>query len=171
MANILTGMRILLSAALLACPAFSPVFYGVYVTAGLTDMIDGTVARKTNSVSGFGARLDTLADLALVTACLIRLLPAVDLPFWLYGWIALIACMQGLNLGVGLVFRKNLTAVHSVLNKVTGAALFLLPLTVPWLELKMTAVPVCALATAAAVQEGFLIRSGLPEKEGGNVHG
>ena len=62
MANIITFVRILCSIAILFCPVFSVAFYSLYITAGLTDMIDGWVARKTNTVSEFGAKLDTVAD-------------------------------------------------------------------------------------------------------------
>ena len=50
MANIITGIRIVCSIALLFCPVFSPAFYALYLTAGVSDMIDGTVARKTGTV-------------------------------------------------------------------------------------------------------------------------
>lgn len=43
MANIITGFRVLISIALLFCPVFSPVFYILYLTGGLSDMIDGTI--------------------------------------------------------------------------------------------------------------------------------
>lgn len=46
MANIITGSRVLISIALLLCPVFSPVFNMLYLMAGLSDMIDGTVARS-----------------------------------------------------------------------------------------------------------------------------
>ena len=57
-ANLITGTRILCSVALLFCPVFSLSFYILYLVAGLTDMIDGAVARKTGTVSEFGAKLD-----------------------------------------------------------------------------------------------------------------
>ena len=57
-ANIITGSRIVFSIAILFIPPFAPMFYVLYAAAGLTDMIDGTVARKTNTVSAFGAKLD-----------------------------------------------------------------------------------------------------------------
>ncbi len=61
-ANIITGFRIMFSILLLMFPAFSSGFYAMYLVGGITDMIDGAVARKTNSVSSFGSRLDSLAD-------------------------------------------------------------------------------------------------------------
>ena len=72
MANIITGCRILCSIFLLFVPAFSHAFYVLYLVAGFTDMIDGTIARKTNTANEFGPRLDTIADLTLVAACMIR---------------------------------------------------------------------------------------------------
>jgi len=56
MANTITSFRIALSIGLLFCPVFSPAFYTLYIAAGLSDMIDGTAARKTGTVSEFGAK-------------------------------------------------------------------------------------------------------------------
>lgn len=87
-ANIITGSRIVFSLSILFTPPLSPIFYVLYGAAGLSDMIDGTVARKTNTVSSFGAKLDTIADFILVAVCLIKLLPILDIPVWLWIWIA-----------------------------------------------------------------------------------
>ena len=61
MANAISIFRIAASIVLLFCPVFSPTFYACYLMAGVSDMFDGFVARKTNSSSRFGARLDTIA--------------------------------------------------------------------------------------------------------------
>ena len=63
MANLITITRILCSIALLFCTALSSCFYAFYITAGVSDMVDGWVARKTNTVSDFGSKLDTIADI------------------------------------------------------------------------------------------------------------
>ena len=44
MANLITSCRILLSLLLLFFPALSPGFYGLYLAAGLSDMLDGFAA-------------------------------------------------------------------------------------------------------------------------------
>ena len=62
-ANILTGYRAFGSILLLFFPAFSVEFYITYLSCGFSDMIDGTIARKTNSASKLGSQLDTIADL------------------------------------------------------------------------------------------------------------
>ena len=161
MANIITGFRVLISIALLFCPVFSPVFYMLYLIAGLSDMIDGTIARRTNTVSEFGARFDTAADFVFVVVCLIKFLPVISMPIWLCVWIVLIALIKIINIISGYVVQKKLVAVHSVMNKVTGVLLFILPLTFSIVPLKYSALPVCAVATFAAVQEGYLIRRGM----------
>ena len=58
-ANIITGSRVAFSLPLLLIPLSSAWFYLLYLFCGITDMIDGTIARKTGTVSQFGARLDT----------------------------------------------------------------------------------------------------------------
>ena len=129
MANIITSIRILLSAVLLFFPVFSPAFYAVYLTSGFTDLIDGAVARKTNTVSEFGSRLDTIADIVFVAVCLIKLLPVLNTPIWLYIWIAVIAFIRVTNIAAGYIRQKMFMAVHSIINKMTGGLLFIFPLT------------------------------------------
>ena len=159
MANIITFVRILCSIAILFCPVFSVAFYSLYITAGLTDMIDGWVARKTNTVSAFGAKLDTIADFVFVVVCLVTLLPVMEIPVWLYVWIGTIAFIKIINIVSGYVVQKQFVAIHSVMNKVTGVLLFVLPLTLTFIDLRYSAMVVCLVATFAAVQEGHFIRT------------
>ena len=158
MANIITGIRIVISVALMFCPALSSTFYALYIAAGFSDMIDGAVARKTGTVSEFGSRLDTVADIVFVAVCLIKLLPVLQIPVWIYLWIAAIAVIKLSNIATGYIRQKKLTAVHSVMNKVTGGVLFLFPLTFTVIDMRCSAAVVCLLATAAAIQEGYLVR-------------
>ena len=160
MANIITGIRIVLSVALLFFPALSPAFFALYITAGITDMIDGAVARKTGTVSAFGAKLDTIADIIFVAVCLIQLLPVLRVPVWLYIWIAVIAVIKLANIAAGYIRQKAFITVHSIINKVTGGLLFVFPLTLSLIDLKYSAAVVCAVATVAAVYEGYLIQAG-----------
>jgi CDP-diacylglycerol--glycerol-3-phosphate 3-phosphatidyltransferase len=147
------------SIVLLFCPVFSPAFYVFYIAAGLSDMLDGFVARKTDTVSKLGARLDTIADFVLVVVCLIKLLPILSIPAWLYIWIGIIALIKVINIISGFVVQKRFVTVHSVMNKATGALLFLLPLTISTVPVKTSVIVVCAAATFAAIQEGHFIRT------------
>ena len=159
MANIITIIRILCSIVLLFCPAFSAAFYLLYITAGVSDMADGWAARRTNTVSAFGAKLDTVADVIFVVVCLIKLLPVMEIPAWIYVWIGIIVLIKVINVVSGFVVQKHFVTVHSVMNKVTGVLLFLLPLTISFIDLRYSAIAVCTIATFAAVQEGHFIRT------------
>ena len=159
MANILTISRIILALLLLRFPALSVPFTVVYVIAGLTDVVDGFIARKTGSDSETGAKLDTAADFVFVVVCLIILLPVIELPIHLLIWTVIIALIKIINIISGLIVQKKFVAVHTILNKVTGAMLFVLPLTVSFVDLRYSGSIVCAVATLAAIQEGHLIRT------------
>ena len=157
MANIITGIRIVISAFLLFCPALSPAFFMLYIAAGASDMIDGAVARKTGTVSEIGSRLDTIADIVFAAVCLIKVLPVLDVPVWLTIWIAIIAFIKAANIAAGYIRQKEFVSVHSMINKVTGGLLFVFPLTLAFIDLRYSAAVVCVAATAAAIQEGYLI--------------
>ncbi len=158
MANIITGIRIVISVVLLFCPVFSPVFYIFYITAGVTDMVDGAVARRTGTVSEFGSRLDTVADIVFVAVCLMKLLPVLHFSVWIYIWIGIIVFIKVVNIAAGFFSQKEFISVHSIMNKVTGVLLFVFPLTLAFIDLRYSAVVVCVAATAAAIQEGYIIR-------------
>ena len=171
MANTITFFRMAAGIVLLLCPVFSPAFYVFYIAAGLSDMLDGFVARKTDTVSELGARLDTMADFVLVVVCLIKLLPILSIPAWQYGWVGIIALIKVVNIISGFAVKKRFVTVHSVMNKVTGALMFLLPLTIPAVPLKYAAIVVCAAATFAAMQEGHYIRTGKVDQPGSDGAG
>ena len=156
-ANILTGSRILGSILLLFFPAFSLGFYITYILCGFSDMIDGTIARKTNGISKFGSQLDTIADFVFVLVSLFKLLPTIHIPGWLWIWGGVIAVIKISNIIWGYVSKKQFISMHTIMNKLTGLLLFLLPLTMSFMELKCTAIVVCSIATFSAIQEGFYV--------------
>ena len=156
-ANILTLCRIFGSALLLFFPVFSSAFYIIYLLCGFSDMVDGTIARKTNSTSKFGSQLDTVADLFFIVASLFKLLPAIHIPGWLWIWGSVIAVIKISNIIWGFVSKQQFISLHTIMNKVTGLLLFLFPLAIPLWKLNCVSIAVCSVATLAAIQEGFYI--------------
>ena len=156
-ANIITVSRILFSVLLLFLPVLGAGFYITYLLCGVTDMIDGTIARKTGAVSEFGARLDTVADFVFLSVSLVKFLPVVSIPQWLWVWIAVIGAVKLGNLIWGFVRNKTLVSLHTVMNKITGFLLFLLPLTFPIIDLNYSSIAVCVVASLAAIHESFYI--------------
>ena len=150
-ANILTGCRILGSILLLFFPVFSVEFYILYILCGFSDMIDGTIARKTHSTSELGDKMDTAADFVFVIVSLIKLLPAIHIPGWLWIWGSVIAIVKVSNIIWGAVSKKQFISLHTIMNKVTGLLLFLLPLTISFMELEYIAIAVCSIATISAI--------------------
>ena len=153
----ITGSRILCSAIMLFFPVFSLGFYITYLIGGFSDMIDGTIAVKTNAVSSFGSKLDTVADFIFMAVCAVKLLPMMNLSVLLWIWIAVIAIIKFANIVMEFVRRKKLVDYHTVLNKITGFLLFLLPLTLQFIKPTYSFALVCTVATIAAVQETYYI--------------
>ena len=154
-ANVITGLRIVFCLPLLFVPLTSVWFYALYLLCGLSDMIDGTVARKLGSVSDFGAKLDTVSDFVFIVVALIRFAPYLHIPVWLWMWIGVIAMMKLGNVVLGFVRMRKLISPHTVLNKVTGLLLFLLPVTISFIDLTYTLPIVCTVATVAAMHEWY----------------
>lgn len=156
-ADIITACRILGSVLLLCFPAFSVEFYIIYIICGFSDMIDGIIARKSNNATDFGAKIDTAADLIFVAASLIKMLPALNIPQWLFIWVVIIAIIKIGSILWAYAYKRQFISLHTILNKITGLLLFLLPLTISFIELKYSSIVVCFTATFAAVQEFIYI--------------
>ena len=152
-ANLLTLARNPLALGLLAVPPLSPAFFLLYVLSGVTDMLDGPVARRTHTESRTGAKLDSLADAVFLSAVLYRLLPVLHLSR-LFLWALALICF--LRCGAWLAgYRKyrRFAARHTIANKVTGAALFCAPFLLPWVPPNILCVALCILAGLSAGEE------------------
>ena len=158
MANIITSIRIICSMVLLFTRMFSSAFYILYIMAGITDVLDGVVARKLNLQSSFGEKLDTVADICFVGAILYKLLPVIQIPLWLWWWLGIIALLKLANILYGFMRQKTFVVKHTVTNKITGILLFLFPFSLSILPLEYGAIAVCSMATIAAIQEGIYIK-------------
>ncbi|MBO7145455.1 MAG: CDP-alcohol phosphatidyltransferase family protein [Salinivirgaceae bacterium] len=156
--NAITTVRILCSAAILFCNALTPMFFALYIAAGVSDIADGWVARRTNTASEFGSKFDTAADAIFVIVCLIKLIPAIGIPVWLIVWTGVIACIKIFNIVSVYAEKRQFVAVHSAMNKIAGALLFALPPTLAVIDIKYSAPTVCAISTFAAIDEFVKIK-------------
>ena len=153
--NILTCLRIVGTLALLWLAPFSTVFFIVYALCGVSDVLDGFVARATGTASSLGAKLDSAADLLFYTVMMLRILPALTelLPqqiwFWTGGLLLLRVCGY---LTAALRFRR-FASMHTYLNKLTGASLFLVPFFVGHSTLTGYSIFVCSVATLSSIEE------------------
>lgn len=162
-ANAVTLSRIVFAVLILFSDTFSVQFYIFYLLGAFTDMIDGTIASKLNLKSSFGSKLDSVADFIFVTAVFVKICYALYVPGWIWIWIAIITFIKIINLISGLFMFHRLVSMHTVMNKITGVLLFLLPLSIcrgSWQATEMIVIVTGLVATFAAVQEGHYVRTG-----------
>ncbi len=152
-ANALTILRIILSVSLPFLPPLQTAFLLVYAVCGITDALDGFIARKTHTQSKLGARLDSAADFALVAAMIVSLYPVVKLPAGTIVWILAIAVIRFAAAGVSLKKHKTFASLHTYANKLTGFLIFLFPFFLPVLTTTVIAWILCGVATLSAVEE------------------
>ena len=123
--NFLSASRIALCLPLLLVDAMTVPFWVLYVMAGLTDMLDGFLARRWGVESKFGARLDSWADLVFVLAVGYKIFPWLKLPAALWMMIALIALVKIVNAISSYVVKHRIEFLHTKANKLTGFLLFI----------------------------------------------
>ena len=163
MANVITGIRIVCAIALIFCPTFETGFYVFYFLGGISDVLDGFVARRLKIESKLGAKLDSIADIIFVIVVLIKIMRTVYIPLWLILWVLCIAFIKCINIISGFVHHNHFVAEHTVLNKICGVLLFVIPLGIgwlPWAPVMILIIMTCVVATVAAIQEGYYIHIG-----------
>ena len=159
-ANYITLIRIILSVTLLFIPTFSNIFFIIYILTGLTDILDGLVARKLKIVSEFGDKFDTVADLVFVIVCFIKFVPIINIPYYFIIWIIIIALIKFINIILVVIIKNKFLSLHTGLNKMTGLLLFMLPMTLEIVNIKYSGLVVLVVATISAIYECILIRKG-----------
>lgn len=128
-ADTVTSLRIAASFLLLFFPLHSGGFFAAYTVAGLSDVLDGRLARKNGTASEFGARLDSMADLLFYTIFIIRFLPVLwaALPVSIWYVVAVILIVRLSAYAVAAFRYHRFASLHTWLNKLTGGAIFLIP--------------------------------------------
>ncbi len=120
-ANAITLARILLCVVAFFYLHSKAAFFALYLTAALTDALDGYVARRLKTESSLGARLDSIADIFLFALALagwwiwasepfVQAAPAV---------VAVLVLRFG-SIGVGVARYRFVIFLHTLLNKAAG---------------------------------------------------
>ena len=120
-ANQLTLLRMLLIPAFVILVVYGHLGWAlvVFVTAGVTDALDGLIARRSGQKTSLGAWLDPMADkLLLVTTFVVLTIPGLNLanrlPLWLTICIisrdvVIVATVAIVNLAIGpRTFRPSI---------------------------------------------------------------
>ena len=147
--NFITSLRIVGTASLLFIDPLTELFYIIYTLSGLSDLVDGWVARATHTTSELGSRLDTIADLLLYAVMIIRVFPELwaRLAVWIWYVLAIAIVIRIVSYAYVAVRHHQLSAMHTYGNKATGLLAFL----VPYFLLLPNATPACGVVVIAAV--------------------
>ena len=153
--NCITAIRLVGAALLFFIEPLAAPYYIIYTLCGLSDAIDGMVARATGSSSEFGARLDSIADLTFYTAMLVSLLPKLEevFPWWLWYHVVLLVSLRLLGYVVAALRYKKFASLHTYMNKATGATMFAVPYFLPTSLGPAYCVGVGVIALIAVVEE------------------
>ncbi len=153
--NALTSVRIVCSLLLLALTSGSRQFFLVYTLCGVTDVLDGTVARATHTTSELGSRLDSAADLIFYSVTIGKLFPVLWAALWRGTWFFAVGVvlLRLAAYGVAAVKFHRFSAMHTYLNKLTGAAVFSIAYLIAVWNPTAVCLCVCAIGGLASLEE------------------
>jgi phosphatidylglycerophosphate synthase len=151
--HIVTGMRFIFTVLLLFPPVPGTAFAVFYLGAGLTDVLDGWLARRLHAESILGARLDSAADFFFFAVMLFRLYPAVKPGTAVLLWVAGIALLRLAAAGAAKYRFGKFGFLHTYANKLTGLLLFCYPLSLFLTQSPAVISVLCAAATLSAAEE------------------
>lgn len=162
--NILSVLRIILSVLLIPTMPDGIDFTIIYITAGITDVLDGLIARKLGCESDFGAKLDSIADLTFFSIIVFMFynlyLPVLN-PAQQNSLIVIIS-IRLINIALTKLKYKKLVFIHTIANKVSGIVVYLVPLIFLIIKDKLIVWLILTVVFYAAIEE-ILITLKYPE--------
>lgn len=127
-ANIITISRIILSASLVFLLNCNLLFIVVYTVSGLSDALDGFIARKTHTQSTLGARLDSIADAVMFAAIIYSIVMLAGTKIYnMSCFIIAVFILRIFNLIFAAFKYHSLVLVHTIGNKLSGLLVFSAP--------------------------------------------
>ena len=157
MANFLSLLRILLSPFLLAFKPLSIPFFIFYLFLGLSDILDGYVARKRGTVSKKGEMFDSISDIVFLFFSALIILPLINIPRSLFVLIGIVFLLRVMNIIVSLYRYKRVILLHTWLNKTVGFLLFLFPLSLHFIKERISVFILSLIALIATIDESYKI--------------
>lgn len=128
--NILSLSRGVAAAGMLFTTVFGIPFWILYIWCGVSDMIDGPLARKLDATSKLGERIDSIADLIFFAAACVKILPTLSFPCWLWCCIGIFALAQVFNMAYCYFRLGGFSALHNRINRALGLLLFFFPIAI-----------------------------------------
>ena len=161
LANILSAIRIVAGACLYLFSDITGGFIAIYIVCGVTDLLDGPIARKTGTTSSLGAVLDTIGDAVTYMAFVKILLQKHMIPRFIVLWMLI--GVLGIHLIAGLVSLvrvKKFFIVHSLFGKIFGGSVFVMPFAM-WIISKTSLDYMTTVHVLMAIIAGFASIAGI----------
>jgi CDP-diacylglycerol---glycerol-3-phosphate 3-phosphatidyltransferase len=89
-------------------PTWQIIAWCMFFVVGMTDVLDGRIARKRNQISSFGTLLDPIADKAFIATALIGLSLLEKMPWWVT--IVILAREVGITILRFAVIKRGIIA-------------------------------------------------------------
>lgn len=153
-ANYISITRIFLAITLFFVKSLSIAFFAIYFIGGISDVLDGYIARKTNTVSKLGDNIDSVADFIMIAVLIIVLYPIINPTVQIIVWIAIIGIIRVVSIIVVFLKYKTFEMLHTYGNKITGLVLFTLPLSLIFTQ--PDGMIYCVCASISAIEELFI---------------
>lgn len=148
-----TATRIVGAVILMFTTPFTLPFWALYLYCGMSDMLDGLLARTLKQQSDLGAKLDSIADMAFVFSVLITIISAVAIPVWLWICVMIITSIRITAYLIGYKKYRMFSALHTYANKATGGLLFCAPVLIYGLGITVAGIMLCLLAALSSCEE------------------
>jgi len=128
-ANFITSLRIVGTVVMIITAPLSLTFFIVYSLCGLSDLVDGWIARKTNGITEFGSRLDSIADLFFYIVMIIKILHILweILPVWFWYVLGGIFLLRVASYTTAAFKFHRFASLHTKMNKICGLLVFSVP--------------------------------------------
>ncbi len=156
--NLITSTRIAGAICLLFTGPMSVSFFVLYTLCGISDAVDGWVARATKNTSEFGAKLDSVADLMFYSVLAIQIFPFMvrDFPAALWWVAAGVLTVRAIIYLFVAIKHHCFAAIHTYLNKATGFVIFLMPYFIACAATVIIGCVVAVISSLATLEELFI---------------
>lgn len=156
--NCITILRIVGTFGFIFTKPLTKWFYIVYFFTGITDVLDGFLARKLKVTSEFGAKLDSVADTLFNMTMIVKILPVLIqvLPQYIWYAVGLIALIRIACYVLAAAKFKKFASLHTIMNKITVFFVFTVPFFANTKFLVPLCMLICVMGIIATAEELFI---------------
>lgn len=153
--NCITALRIAGTLGMIFTEPFTLWFYVVYTITGITDILDGFIARRLKVTSEFGARLDSVADVFFYIVMIVKILPKLvkKLPVQIWCAVGVIFILRVTSYVFAALKFHKFASVHTIMNKLTVFTVFLVPFFMDTHYLVTICTVICTMGIIALLEE------------------